>query len=125
MPFIFTNREGGFSAPPFDSANLGDHVGEVHDLERRIDRLGAREGAVAGMVHGHDRVGARRHRLAALFRDGDAVRYDHKACHAGRLRIRGAGRVEDLAAPASGHHYYVRTRGVPARSFVGRPATQA
>ena len=28
MPFIFTNREGGYSAPPFDSANLGDHVGD-------------------------------------------------------------------------------------------------
>lgn len=28
MPFIFTNRLGGVSAPPFDSANLGDHVGD-------------------------------------------------------------------------------------------------
>ena len=28
MPFIFTNREGGYSSPPFDSANLGDHVGD-------------------------------------------------------------------------------------------------
>jgi polyphenol oxidase len=28
MPFIFTNRLGGVSNPPFDSANLGDHVGD-------------------------------------------------------------------------------------------------
>lgn len=28
MPFIFTNRLGGVSAPPFDSANLGLHVGD-------------------------------------------------------------------------------------------------
>ena len=35
MPFIFTNREGGFSAPPFDSANLGDHVGDDPELVRR------------------------------------------------------------------------------------------
>lgn len=28
MPFIFTNRVGGVSAPPFDGANLGDHVGD-------------------------------------------------------------------------------------------------
>ena len=35
MPFIFTNREGGYSAPPFDSANLGDHVGDDPELVRR------------------------------------------------------------------------------------------
>lgn len=28
MPFIFTNRIGGVSRAPFDSANLGDHVGD-------------------------------------------------------------------------------------------------
>ena len=28
MPFIFTNRLGGVSKSPFDSANLGDHVGD-------------------------------------------------------------------------------------------------
>ncbi|MFM7860677.1 MAG: peptidoglycan editing factor PgeF [Candidatus Nanopelagicaceae bacterium] len=28
MPFIFTNRIGGVSKAPFDSANLGDHVGD-------------------------------------------------------------------------------------------------
>lgn len=28
MPFIFTNRLGGVSKAPFDSANLGDHVGD-------------------------------------------------------------------------------------------------
>ena len=28
MPFVFTNRLGGVSSPPFDSANLGDHVGD-------------------------------------------------------------------------------------------------
>ena len=28
MPFIFTNRVGGVSSAPFDSANLGDHVGD-------------------------------------------------------------------------------------------------
>jgi YfiH family protein len=28
MPFIFTNRLGGVSTAPFDSANLGDHVGD-------------------------------------------------------------------------------------------------
>lgn len=35
MPFIFTNREGGFSAPPFDSANLGDHVGDNPEFVTR------------------------------------------------------------------------------------------
>jgi YfiH family protein len=29
MPFIFTNRLGGVSEAPFDSANLGDHVGDL------------------------------------------------------------------------------------------------
>ena len=28
MPFVFTNRLGGVSKAPFDSANLGDHVGD-------------------------------------------------------------------------------------------------
>lgn len=28
MPFIFTNRVGGVSKAPFDTANLGDHVGD-------------------------------------------------------------------------------------------------
>lgn len=28
MPFIFTNRLGGVSKAPYDSANLGDHVGD-------------------------------------------------------------------------------------------------
>jgi len=28
MPFVFTNRIGGVSKAPFDSANLGDHVGD-------------------------------------------------------------------------------------------------
>ena len=28
MPFIFTNRIGGVSKAPFESANLGDHVGD-------------------------------------------------------------------------------------------------
>jgi YfiH family protein len=28
MPFLFTNRLGGVSKAPFDSANLGDHVGD-------------------------------------------------------------------------------------------------
>ena len=28
MPFIFTNRLGGVSKAPFDSANLGNHVGD-------------------------------------------------------------------------------------------------
>ena len=28
MPFVFTNRIGGVSQAPFDSANLGDHVGD-------------------------------------------------------------------------------------------------
>lgn len=31
MPFIFTNRLGGVSKAPFDSANLGDHVGDNPD----------------------------------------------------------------------------------------------
>jgi len=35
VPFIFTNREGGFSAPPFDSANLGDHVGDNPEFVTR------------------------------------------------------------------------------------------
>jgi YfiH family protein len=28
MPFLFTNRLGGVSNAPYDSANLGDHVGD-------------------------------------------------------------------------------------------------
>jgi YfiH family protein len=28
MPFLFTNRLGGVSKAPFESANLGDHVGD-------------------------------------------------------------------------------------------------
>lgn len=32
MPFIFTNRLGGVSKAPFDSANLGDHVGDLPEL---------------------------------------------------------------------------------------------
>jgi copper oxidase (laccase) domain-containing protein len=33
MPFIFTNRLGGVSKSPFDSANLGLHVGDdPHDV---------------------------------------------------------------------------------------------
>ena len=33
MPFIFTNRLGGVSKAPFDSANLGLHVGDdTHDV---------------------------------------------------------------------------------------------
>ena len=41
---------------------LRQDVGEVHDPERRIDRLGAGQRAMAGMVHGDDGVGARRNR---------------------------------------------------------------
>lgn len=37
MPFIFTNRIGGVSQPPFDSANLGDHVGDS-SIDVKVNR---------------------------------------------------------------------------------------
>jgi YfiH family protein len=41
MPFLFTDRTGGVSAPPYDSFNLGNHVGDdPHAVARNRWRLG-------------------------------------------------------------------------------------
>ena len=57
----FTSREGGVSAPPYDSLNLGDHVGDdpaaVLENRRRVAAaVGARDLVVASQVHGTDVV---------------------------------------------------------------------
>ncbi len=39
---VFTTRAGGVSRPPYDSLNLGDHVGDdLHDVSANRARLGA------------------------------------------------------------------------------------
>lgn len=56
MPFIFTNRVGGVSAPPFDSANLGDHVGDdPHSVKENRTQLESQIGmpiVFMNQVHG-------------------------------------------------------------------------
>jgi YfiH family protein len=59
--FAFTSREGGVSAAPYDSLNLGDHVGDdpacVVENRRRVAlSLGVRDLVVADQVHGTDVV---------------------------------------------------------------------
>jgi copper oxidase (laccase) domain-containing protein len=45
MPFIFTNRLGGVSKAPFDSANVGDHVGIIQiDVAENRKQLESRIG---------------------------------------------------------------------------------
>jgi YfiH family protein len=63
---VFTDRHGGVSAPPYDSLNLGDHVGDQPDLvaeNRRV--LAQRVGPAPDdpttwvwlrQVHGHEVV---------------------------------------------------------------------
>lgn len=58
---VFTSREGGTSAPPWDSLNIGLHVGDdeaaVHENRRRAAALAGLDPAmVAGVtqVHGAD-----------------------------------------------------------------------
>lgn len=58
---VFTSREGGTSAPPWDSLNIGLHVGDdeaaVHENRRRAAALAGLDAAmVAGVtqVHGAD-----------------------------------------------------------------------
>jgi len=55
----FTSREGGVSSPPFDSLNLGSHVGDVRadvlENRRRVKKvleIGASRVARGGQVHG-------------------------------------------------------------------------
>ncbi len=36
---MITNRHGGFSQPPFDSLNLGSHVGDDSELVQKIVML--------------------------------------------------------------------------------------
>ena len=57
--FAFTTREGGVSRPPFDSLNLGVHVGDdpdaVAENRRRVaEAAGVRDLVVATQVHGRD-----------------------------------------------------------------------
>ena len=56
MPFIFTNRLGGVSKSPFDSANLGDHVGDdPSDVAENRGQLESQIGmpiAFMNQVHG-------------------------------------------------------------------------
>ena len=59
--FAFTTREGGVSAPPYDSLNLGTHVGDdpaaVAENRRRVaEAVGVSELVVADQVHGTDVV---------------------------------------------------------------------
>ena len=59
--FAFTSRDGGVSATPYDSLNLGDSVGDdpaaVHENRRRVAAaVGVRELVVAAQVHGTDVV---------------------------------------------------------------------
>ncbi len=55
--FAFTTREGGVSRPPYDSLNLGSHVGDdpaaVAENRRRVaEAVGATDLVVADQVHG-------------------------------------------------------------------------
>ncbi|MCW2680458.1 MAG: hypothetical protein JWM62_1859 [Frankiales bacterium] len=55
--FAFTTREGGVSRAPYDSLNLGSHVGDdpaaVAENRRRVaEAVGARDLVVAEQVHG-------------------------------------------------------------------------
>jgi YfiH family protein len=56
MPFVFTNRLGGVSKAPFDSANLGDHVGDaISDVAENRAQLESQIGmpiAFMNQVHG-------------------------------------------------------------------------
>ncbi|WP_438822039.1 peptidoglycan editing factor PgeF [Actinocrinis puniceicyclus] len=59
--FAFTDRRGGVSLPPYDSLNLGDHVGDDPQAVRTNRQLAARELGVAReqvvymkQVHGAD-----------------------------------------------------------------------
>lgn len=59
--FAFTTREGGVSAAPYDSLNLGVHVGDdpaaVAENRRRVaEVVGAGDLVVADQVHGTDVV---------------------------------------------------------------------
>lgn len=59
--FAFTTREGGTSAAPYDSLNLGAHVGDdpaaVLENRRRVAlSVGVRDLVVADQVHGTDVV---------------------------------------------------------------------
>ena len=67
-----TTRAGGVSDPPYDSLNLGDHVGDdparVRENRRRVaDAAGVAEDAliVVNQVHGREVVEVRRARDAA------------------------------------------------------------
>lgn len=59
--FAFTTREGGVSLPPYDSLNLGRHVGDdpaaVAENRRRVaEAVGVTDLVVADQVHGIDVV---------------------------------------------------------------------
>jgi polyphenol oxidase len=59
--FAFTTRQGGVSRPPYDSLNLGEHVGDrpdaVAENRRRVAvAAGVSDLVVATQVHGHDVV---------------------------------------------------------------------
>jgi YfiH family protein len=56
-PFVFTDRHGGVSAPPYDARNLGDHVGDdpvaVEENRRRAtEDLGGGPVVWMRQVHG-------------------------------------------------------------------------
>lgn len=66
LRFTFTDRRGGVSQPPYDSRNLGDHVGDDPQAVRANRDLTAREFGVAPeqvvymkQVHGTDVAVAR------------------------------------------------------------------
>jgi YfiH family protein len=66
LRFAFTDRRGGVSLPPYDSLNLGDHVGDDPEAVRTNRSLAAREFGVAPeqvvymkQVHGTDVAVAR------------------------------------------------------------------
>jgi YfiH family protein len=66
LRYAFTDRRGGVSLPPYDSLNLGDHVGDDPQAVRTNRALAAREFGVAPeqvvymkQVHGTDVAVAR------------------------------------------------------------------